>query len=215
MLNSARARTRFWIGGGEQHADDASGSGAEQGRSLGSDGVQHGSQVVHPLLGSGRLVDRHGIGRAHASWVEQDQATERREPVQEALRPRLSPPDLEVIDPVGQEHQVERTVADDLVRDVQIVGARVLGLGKHDHRSVASPARQGSRQRDSGRHTHTSSVTHECAPPIPHSSWLACGGGDSRLHRGATCAQDGLCVHRRTAAGSPPCSSWTSWVPHT
>lgn len=52
------------------------------------------------------------------SWVEQDQSTERGQPVQEALSPRFLPLDLEVTYPVGKENQVERAVADDLERDV-------------------------------------------------------------------------------------------------
>ena len=70
------------------------------------------------------------VGQPGAALVEEDQARERGEPLEEARAARLLPVQLEVGDEPGHEDQVDRAVADDLVGDVDVAALRVAGLGE-------------------------------------------------------------------------------------
>ncbi len=97
------------------------------GRALRAGGVQHRDHVVHLLLERRRLGDR--IGQPRSATVEHDQPRERREAVEVPRHPRLIPVVLDLRDPGGHVHDVDRAVADDLVGDVEIAAARVSRVG--------------------------------------------------------------------------------------
>jgi hypothetical protein len=118
------------IGRGEQHRHRAALGDAEHDGSLRPDGVHHRAHVVHPGLEVGEPVLRHAVREADPALVEQDQAGERREAVQEPGEPRLVPHHLDVRDPAHHEDHVDGPRAHHLVGDVDTVGGlRVAGLG--------------------------------------------------------------------------------------
>ena len=119
-------RDALGVGGREQDAHRAALGDPEERRPLGSGGVHDSPDVVAPLLEGGRLDDR--VGQPAAALVEDDQARERAEPLEEASHRRRLPLELEVGGEAEDENQVDRPVADDLVGDRGVAGLRVLGL---------------------------------------------------------------------------------------
>ena len=112
---------------------------AEHGGAVGVRGIQHGADVVGALLEGGWPLVRHPIRQARPALVEQDEPREGREAFVEACDRWILPAKLHVADPAGREEQVEGTVADDLVRDVQSAALRVARLG-HLHATRRPPA---------------------------------------------------------------------------
>ena len=117
------------IGGGEQDAHRPALRESEQRGALRAGGVHHRADVVHAILQRRRRGDR--VGKPRAALVEQDQPRERGELVEEARDPRVRPLQVQVRDEARHEHEVERTVADDLVGDVDLTALRVVGLRRH------------------------------------------------------------------------------------
>ena len=93
--------------------------------------VHHRSYVVHALVERGELIERHGIRESGAALVEEDQAAERRKPTEEPGDARLLPEVLDVGDPAMNEYEVDRALARDLVRDVDVSALRVFRFGNH------------------------------------------------------------------------------------
>jgi hypothetical protein len=92
--------------------------------------VHHGAYVVHSVFEWRRRGNR--VGKPRAPLVEQDQPRERGKPVEEAGDPRVSPLQVQVRDEARHEDEVERPIADDLVRDVDLTALRVVGVWGHD-----------------------------------------------------------------------------------
>jgi len=104
---------------------------AEQRCPLGSGRVHHGSEVVDLLLEARRV--RRAVRAAGVAAIEHDQSREGREALEEARGRRLLPVELDVRDPRRLVDQIERPVADDLVRDVRFTAAGELRAESHGH----------------------------------------------------------------------------------
>src|SRR5207253_7793007 len=100
-----------------------------------ADGLHHGPEVVRQILEWRKVLRREAVGQPGAAPVDEDQPRERRELLEEAgIRKELPLPE-EVRRVAGEIEQVDRTVADDLVRDIDALGRlRVPGL-RSLHRS--------------------------------------------------------------------------------
>ena len=123
---------------------------AEERRSLGARGLHHRQRVRHPRLQGRKPIDRQRVGEACATRVEEHEASDRCEGDEERTERGDRPEQLDVR--VGRcDHQeVDRSVADDLVRDVGPVGgSRVVDVG-HLHAPILcrSGGRRASRQGD-------------------------------------------------------------------
>src|SRR4029450_1646978 len=79
---------------------------------------------------------------------------ERGEALEEPREPRLLPHQLDIGDPPGHIHEVERSVAHDLVRDAQVAAARVPGL-RTLHVALSPPEQ-----------VEPSPATRPCAPAL-------------------------------------------------
>ncbi len=91
-----------------------------------ADGVHDGTDVVHARLERGRAAD--AVGHAGAALVEADQPRERRQPLEERREARYRPVKLEMRDVAGDEDEIERAVARDLIGDVDVAAPRVLDV---------------------------------------------------------------------------------------
>ena len=94
------------------------------------DRIHHRDHVVHLLLEGRRGRDR--VRQAGAPPVEHDQPRERGHPPEVKGDRRLLPVGLDLRDPARHEHEVDGTVADDLVGDVDIGIAHVSSPGGHE-----------------------------------------------------------------------------------
>jgi hypothetical protein len=100
-------------------------------------GVQDCFRIAHPTFEGGQVVERSGIGEPDPSHVEQDQAGETGQAIEEVGDQRVVPLALQVVPPPGDEDQVGRAVARDLVRDVRtIVGSCVMGARRRDDAAI-------------------------------------------------------------------------------
>ena len=115
------------IGRGEQGGHGPAFGDSEEGCPLAADRVEDRTDVRHRLL-EGRRA-RGTVGQALTALVEEDQAREGREPVEQARGRRVLPDGLDVEDEARDEHEVERTLAMDLVRDADAVALCVAGRG--------------------------------------------------------------------------------------
>ena len=123
---------------GEHGREDASVLEPEQDGALRTSGIHHGPDVVDPILEREGLLPGWPVRHPGAAAVEGDQPRHRREPTQERPVVREVPPDVHVRDPSGHVDEVERTVTDHLVGDVDAVGGpHVAGLGSRHQRIVA------------------------------------------------------------------------------
>ena len=108
----------------------------EQRSALGADRLEDRADVVHPLLEGRQLGVGDAVGEPRAALVEEDEAREGGEALEEVHHRRLLPHHLDVRDPARHIDEVARTVARDLVRDVEVPAARVARLGLHRHRAA-------------------------------------------------------------------------------
>ena len=125
-------RHALGIGRREKHRHRAVRAGSEQGRALRPDRIQDGAHIVHSLLE--RRNATRPIGQSDATTVEEKQAGERRQLAHEARPTRVLPEDLDVGYDLWDEDQVERTLTDDLIRDVQTVGRARIADRRNVHR---------------------------------------------------------------------------------
>ena len=84
-----------------------------------------------------------GSESPRATLVEQDQPRELRQLLKETRDPRIRPLKVQVRDEARHEHKVDRTVADDLIRDADLAAARVMCLGGSSHPSLLRYAHLG------------------------------------------------------------------------
>ena len=115
--------------GGEQRAHRAALRAPEERRALGRGSVEHGADVVHHLLEGAERQDP--VREARASPVEQDQARERGKAVEHVRVGRPPPVLLEVREVARGPEEVDRAVADHLVRDPEVSATGVSRLGVH------------------------------------------------------------------------------------
>ena len=115
------------VGRREQDAHRPALGDPEERRPLGARSVHDRSHVVRPLLE--RLHPRDRVGQPGAALVEEDQARERAEPVEEANDRGHLPLELEVGGEAKHEHQVDRPVADHLIGDRAVTGLGVVRWG--------------------------------------------------------------------------------------
>jgi hypothetical protein len=105
----------------EDRAENGAVLGAEERRPLDRGGIHDRADVVHPRLERRRVRLVDPIRKTGAATVEDDDARERTK-AQQATRERLDTPHvLDVRGEARHVHQVERPVAEDLVRDVRAV----------------------------------------------------------------------------------------------
>jgi hypothetical protein len=103
------------MGSCEQDAHGSTLRDPEQSRALGARGVHDRPDVVDPLLERGRLGD--GVGEPGPALVEEDQARESAEALEEASEWKRVPLKLEVGGEPEDEDDVDRPLAYDLVGD--------------------------------------------------------------------------------------------------
>lgn len=111
------------IGRGEERADGTPLGAAEQGGLLRADGVHHGLDVLDALLEGGNATNP--VRESRAALVEEDQAREGRQPAQEPGIARLVPVLLDIRDPAGDVHEVDRAAPHHLVGDADLADLRV------------------------------------------------------------------------------------------
>jgi hypothetical protein len=114
--------------------------GHERG-ALRSDRVEHGDRIVHPLLEGRRRRGRNWVREPDAAPVEAHQPAERRQPLggtgqERLLVPRVSGDEIGV-----HQHEVEWSVAEHLVGDVDVAALGVSGLGGQAHAPSAGRRR--------------------------------------------------------------------------
>jgi hypothetical protein len=121
----------FRVGGGEERAHRSSFGDPQQRRPLRPRGVHYRANVVHPLLEDRQLVHGHPVGETGPTLVEHDQPAERGEPPEEGGLQGVFPGQFDVRDPAGDEDEVDRSVPDHLVGEVDLAALRVSGLHSH------------------------------------------------------------------------------------
>ena len=118
------------IGSREEEADRSALRHAEQRCPLAADRLHHGTDVVHPLLETRHAGDP--IREPIAAFVEDDDARESGQAVEELAVAGKLVEELDVRDEPRDEHQVAGTLTDHLVRDADVTAQSVAGFGKHD-----------------------------------------------------------------------------------
>ena len=120
------------VPGREQDAHRAALGVAEQHGPVRTARPHHRAHVLDALLG--RVLPGGPVGQPGIALVEHDQPAERGQPPVEPRRVRVLPPQVEVADQAGHDHDVPVALAEDLVGDVHAVAAaRVPG----DRRSAS------------------------------------------------------------------------------
>jgi hypothetical protein len=110
----------FGVSRREQRVDAARREQAGQNRLPNPGAVEHHPEVGHPRLEIGQ---RHIAAReAHPAVVVQDHPSERREAADERASPRGVPLEIDVPRPVRLIDDIERTVSERLVAEVDAVG---------------------------------------------------------------------------------------------
>jgi hypothetical protein len=107
---------------GEMHCERGALGLAHHGGALAPRGVHDRPDVVHPLLEGRR--SGHAVGHSHSTLVEEDQARELTQPLAVPSKLRQLPADLEMRVRALRVDQIDRPVADDAVRDVDVAAAR-------------------------------------------------------------------------------------------
>ena len=118
----------LWVGGSEERAERAPVPDRIEDGTSRSRFIHHRPDVVHPRLERGHAVDwvRHPC----PSLVEDDQSSQPREAVKERAHRRVFPAQLDVVRPTWHVDEVGRSVADDLVGDVDLSTFRISGDGR-------------------------------------------------------------------------------------
>ena len=123
---------------------------AEESRPLATHRVHDGTDVVHPSLEVRQPA--RSIRESRAALVESDQASERAEAVEKVRRAGIVPVEFEVRDESWDEHEIELSVAGDLISDVDIAASGIADGRSHARRG---PNRGRPRSRNDRR------------PPLP------------------------------------------------
>jgi hypothetical protein len=104
----------------EQHRDEVAVRYAEHGRTLRLRGIEHGDRVFDLGLEVGEGIHGHGIRCSSSAAIEVDQTGERAEPAKQPGEIGDVPDQVDVVNPRVHEKQVDRSVPDDLVGEVDI-----------------------------------------------------------------------------------------------
>ena len=167
---SACARSGYVAANSDRHRH-AFGDAHEH-RAFGTDCVHHRSDVVHPFF------ERHrrdvAVGEAEAALVETDEPAERSQAAEEARDRRVLPLDVEVTREALDQHEIEVTLADHLVRDVHpaalprirpevAASCCCLHTGANYSRIIM---RTASRSRSRYGSPLTSTATRSTVPPV-------------------------------------------------
>ena len=86
------------------------------------------------------------VREAHAALVEQDQPGEAGKPLHETAVARQLPVRLQVREPAHDEDQVDVALAQHLVGDVDVVGARVADFGERVIHAASIPPASDTRK---------------------------------------------------------------------
>src|SRR5690349_9941367 len=128
-----------WIRGGEHDTDGPAFGVSEQCSAPASCGVQYGAKVVGAALEGGYAID--WIRQPRTALVVEDHARERRK-ISDKLRPAgIRPQQVDVGEPPRDDHQVHRTVADDLIGEISPRALCVLRVRSHRLRANRSTVR--------------------------------------------------------------------------
>src|SRR5262249_35192845 len=123
---------------GEENAHVSTLGVAEQRGTLRTDRLEHGADVVHALLEGRQLVVGDAVGESCAALVEEDEAREGGEAVEEGRHRRLLPHQLDVRDPSRNVAEVGPPRARLLIGDVEIAPPRVPRLRRHGQTAAYS-----------------------------------------------------------------------------
>ena len=104
----------------EGHREDPTADVRDQRGPLGPDRVQHCRDVGHELLERRQRRGRDRVREARPTLVEHDQPAERRQALPESCQRRHVPLGIEIAEPLVEEQDVGRPVANDLIREVQV-----------------------------------------------------------------------------------------------
>jgi hypothetical protein len=115
---------------GEQHAHRPAAADAEQNRTFRAGFGHDDVDVVHPQVERAQLVEGDWIGDTASALVERDQACEGIEPLEEGGEVGLVPLHLDRVPELRREHNVDRSLADDLVGNVNVARLRVARLDR-------------------------------------------------------------------------------------
>lgn len=115
--------------GGNQHAQLPGVTMADKCRTVGTDRIHHRADVVHPFLQRWQVLDR--VRQPNPAHVEEDQPPVTGKPAQEPLGLGVLPRQLDVARPVECEHDIDRTIPDDLVGDLEVPAGGVLDAWDH------------------------------------------------------------------------------------
>ncbi len=150
------------MSGSKEHCERAALGLAHDRSALASERVQERSDVVHALLERGRAG--HAVGHAHSPLVEEDQPRELAQPLAVAAELWKLPEHLEVRDRALDVDEIDGSVADDAVGDVDITAAREADLGHATsiERAHLCPKECG---RGSDSHTVSSAATRRASGP--------------------------------------------------
>src|SRR5688500_10148256 len=87
---------------------------------LGSRGLHHRNEILHPMLPGFTAVLRARVGQPGAATVETNEPAERCEPAVETRARGILPLEIELSPLTGSEDQVQRAFAQDLVGDAVV-----------------------------------------------------------------------------------------------
>ncbi len=126
-------RDPLGVAGREQHRHLPALRQPEQRCPFRPSGVHDRAQVLHPVLERRRPLNR--IRHAEAAAIEEDQSAEGGQPTKAVRNGGILPRHLDMRDIPEDRDQVERTIAHDLIGDVEVVSRpHVAGLGDLGHR---------------------------------------------------------------------------------
>jgi hypothetical protein len=113
------------VGSGEHRCHEAPGHARDDGCPLGTDGVHHSPQVVHPFLDRREGGGGNGVRESNAPLVEEDDASERGETVVEPREGSDVAFHLDVAEPLRNDDEIDRPGPERAVSDVSITAPRV------------------------------------------------------------------------------------------
>ena len=139
-IDEDERRGALRVGGREDEGHHRRADAGHQGGPFGADVVEDRPKVVDPLLDRRQVVDADRVGQAGATLVEDDDATERRQLVEQPGKGREVPHGIDVAEPLVDEDEVGRAVSEHLVGDVELAGARVARLWDRDRIEAHGPS---------------------------------------------------------------------------
>lgn len=128
-IQDERARAAG-ISGREQNRHGSAFRGAKQGGALAADRIHHRAQVIHARFQRREMVCIDAITQAGPALVEHDQARERGEPGHQMAEAGIFPVRIEIGNESGNENQIERSVADDLIGNADVAALGVTRFWK-------------------------------------------------------------------------------------